>query len=187
MNTHYLSGKEENAGDFGKFFAFGLKDKDKMNISYLSGKEEHTSNWGKFFVFGLKDFAVATDDKRNRGNNHYSFQYYEAIVPDGKIFNVHLSEGNKYGPSDKAIYICKVVADSAERIEQKYTGCFLAGSFVVIAKVEGSILKVDRFTAWWQAKPEAVDPEVWALHCAKYIDVRGMKNLPALATKEIES
>lgn len=151
-----------------------------MNLSCLSGKERHSSNWGEFFVFGLQNLMAATDDPRNRKNSHYEFQYREGIVPVGTVFNIHIAEGNKYGPSDKAIHICKVTDGPTMRIEQKYTGCFMEGSFEVICEVVGSKLKADRLTAWWLSKPKETDAEQWALHCKKHIEVRGLVNIPPL-------
>lgn len=153
-----------------------------MNICYQAGVEKHCSNWGHFFVFGLNDIAVAVDDVRNRKSNHYNFQVYEGIVPEGTVFNIHIAEGNKCGPDSKAIYVCKVVSAEEQtalnRIDHKYTGCFCEGKFKIVASVEKSVLKVNRFTAWWQAKPDGVDPEAWALHCAKHIEIRGLKDIP---------
>ena len=149
-----------------------------MNICYQSGTEKHSSNWGHFFVFGLNDIAVAVDDERNRKGNHYNFQVYEGIVPAGTVFNIHIAEGNRCGADSKAIYVCKIVPGKSNKIEHKYTGCFCEGQFEIIASVESSVLKVNRFTAWWQAKPRDVDPERWALHCARCIEIRGLKDIP---------
>lgn len=147
------------------------------SIEFKSGKEEHSSSWGSFYVKGLEEWREKDlDSDFNRYDAHHSYtQYMCDSVPEGQVFSVYVRDGDKKGTKTSEFYICKV-SDGAGHIFNHYTQCDCSGNFEVVAKGLTKT-KAPRLMAWWNGNGEK--SLALAERCAKYIDTRGQKELPA--------
>lgn len=147
------------------------------SIEFVQGNEQHSSYWGKFYVKGLEEWESREDDERNKKDNHHSYQCYVCLkVPAGTMFSVFLQDGDKYGTDTFEFYLCRVGGKNKQAtIKHNYTECDVTGSFEVIAKGLTKT-KAPRLMDWWNNSPQTL---ATAKRCAKYIDKRGQKTLPA--------
>lgn len=66
------------------------------------------------------------------------------------------------------------------KLSHSVTSGKCTGNFKVICQGEGKV-KASRLMSWWnEQKPASVDPLLFAEHCAKYIDKRGIKDCPPM-------
>lgn len=148
------------------------------NLEFVQGQESHSSYWGKFYVKGLEQWQVKEDFPENQQTKHNSYQGYTCLdIPEQTVFSVFYQDGDKRGTDNFYFAICCTSHDYVEKIIQEYTGCWIEGNLKIIAKGEGKV-KAPRLMKWWIDSTQKTLE--FAEHCAKYIDKRGIKELPPL-------
>lgn len=164
-------------------------------IEYRVGSESHSSAWGKFYVKGLETWEVKEGGERDR---HNSYTDLAARVPEGTVFTVFSQAGNKRGTDTFDFYICQVVSD--ETTTTISGGCYgkggtCCGSFTILCRGEGKT-KAPRLMEWWgkmgekcqdfrteDGKLQKGTKEKYAQWCRKHLDMRGLKDLPAMSVE----
>ena len=147
-----------------------------MNIEFVQGNEQHSSYWGKYYVKGLESWQVKEDFSQNRKDNHYSNQGYVCLdVPENTVFTIFEQNGNKRGTDEFVFTICKAALPFSSNVASYGSG-FCTGNFEIIIRAIGKT-KGPRLLDWWTKRGDA-DPLEYAQLCAKYIEKRGIKDLP---------
>lgn len=151
---------------------------NQQTIEFVQGNESHSSYWGKYYVKGLEQYQVKEDFDENRYDRHHSYQGYVCCnVPDGVIFTIFEQNGSKRGTDTFLFSICET--DSTEEIQKdkaEYGKGFFQGQYKVIAQGKTKTL-APRLLDWWTSGDKT---KAYAELCAKYIDKRGVKNLPII-------
>lgn len=150
-----------------------------LTIEFVQGNETHSSNWGKYYVKGLEKWQVSEDFPENCKDNHHSYQGYVASgIEEESIFTIFEQNGDKRGTDEFFFSICKTTGSDSEDISNYGKG-FCKGNFEIIVRGEGKT-KAPRLMKWWiESSDNSLE---FAEHCAKYIEKRGIKELPSLAT-----
>ena len=146
------------------------------NIEYVHGCESHTSTWRKFYVRGLEEWKAKEDFAQERNDKHYCYNGYCCNdVPEGCVFTVFCQAGNKRGTDTFEFYICESTNDQVETIQ--LSPCYCQGNFRIIAQGLTKT-KAPRLMDWWINSPDK--SLAFAIHCANYIDKRGLKKIPPI-------
>lgn len=148
-------------------------------VEFIVGSESHTSYWGKFYVKGLEAHEVKEEHDANRRDKHHSYQFLMADAPAKTVFTIFEQDGNKRGTDNWIYKICVVVPGADTEHSAGYGSGFCHGNYEVVAQANGKI-KAPRLMDWWQAKPANADPLAYAMHCAEWIEKRGIKTLPTM-------
>ena len=143
-------------------------------IEARTGNESHSSTWGKFYVHGLD--LVAEGYSRDR---HEFYRAAAGEIPDGALFTIWHSEGDKRGTDTNDYYIC--VSDSAAEPLTIEGGCYnrgegyVRGRFRILAHGDGPV-RAPRLLEWVKAAGgiEKMTAEL-AVHFAAEIKRRGIK------------
>ncbi|AFY75461.1 hypothetical protein Syn7502_03635 (plasmid) [Synechococcus sp. PCC 7502] len=142
-----------------------------MNIEYKHGEESGNATWVKFFINGLEKFAVKDGDK-----------YQCKHIPESTVFTIFEQSGVKTSIDVFEFIVAQANPDGYEIFT---TGNqYIKGNFTVLVQGSGKV-KAQRLMEWWQSY-EGNQKYEYALHCAKYIDKRGLKFCPPLEIPEVE-
>lgn len=148
------------------------------NIEFVQGQESHSSNWGKYYVKGLESWQVKEDFEENCSDKHSSYQGYVCLdIPEGTVFTIFEQSGDKHGNDTFNFTICQAIDEIMGEDKAQYGSGFVTGNYKIIAQGLGKT-KAPRLMGWWT---ESNDKSLaFALHCAKFIDKRGLKVLPQM-------
>lgn len=148
------------------------------NIEFVQGQESHSSNWGKYYVKGLEKHQVKDDFEENCNDKHSQYRGYVCLdVPSGTIFTIFEQSGNKRGTDTFNFTICQATDENVSEDKAQYGSGFVTGNYEIITKGEGKT-KAPRLMGWWiDSSNHSFE---FALHCAKFIDKRGLKVLPQM-------
>lgn len=148
-------------------------------LEFLVGAETHSSNWGKFYIHGLEPWAIKEDHEKTRDDNHHKYWFNVAAPPTGTVFTIFEQNGSRTSRGDFVFTICRVTAGEDRSYHASYGQGFLIGPYEVIAEGIGET-KGPRLLGWWKDKPANIDNDTYAEHCAKHINVRGLKYPPRI-------
>lgn len=148
-------------------------------LEYTEGQEQHSSNWGKYYVKwqGMENHRVKEDGSYDK---HHTYTEYCAHIPIGTILTIFEQSGNKRGTETFYFSIWEVTdVDHMGSDEAEYGRGKAVGN---IRKLGGAYTptKAPRLMEWWTKKPAGTDPKAWAEHCLKWIEKRGIKEIPTM-------
>lgn len=147
------------------------------NIEFVIGNEHHSSNWGKYYVKGLEDWQVKEDFGANLYDRHHSYQGYVGLdIPEGTMFSIFEQNGDKRGTSNFYFSVCVIDQNAINKDVASYGDGFCNGNYRVVAAGQTKTL-APRLMDWWINGAKTLE---FAEHCAKHINVRGLKNIPAM-------
>lgn len=142
-------------------------------LTARTGSEQHTSTWAKFRVEGIEMVAEGRANIRQNQNYH---DYALESPPDGVVFSVWMSSGNRRGADTMRFLLC-VTDQEAPEIEVDDGYCFVRGCFRIIADAD-TLTKAKRLLGWWVdwAPKHGGQSEKTAKLLAEQIDIRGRKD-----------